>query len=400
MAFIKQYAQCASANLSDLPWEQIGRVVDALHDARWRRAAIYVCGNGGSAATASHMVNDLNKGANAQGAPRFRAHALVDNLPLLTAWSNDACYADALAEQLRNLARPGDVLVSFSGSGNSPNVLNAVALAAELGLTTIGFCGASGGKLAQIVDLAVLAPSGCMEQIEDLHMLLEHAIVSALRDRAQGELIPIMILANGYGAAPTQRALTPARPAVFLDRDGVINHNRAEHVKSWAEFELFPWAVSAVVRLASTPAAVVVVSNQAAIGRQQVSYEVVESINRRLMDIVAVQGGRIDAVAWCPHRPDQECECRKPKPGMLRYAADVLGIDLARSYMVGDAEGDMAAAVAVGCKPVLVLTGRGGRHRAQVEACWHDRCAVVEDLGAAVQWILADSQGFGCCDRR
>jgi D-sedoheptulose 7-phosphate isomerase len=107
MSYVQGYMQAVSATLANLPWEQIERAIDVLHEARLRRAQVFVCGNGGSAATASHMVNDLNKGANVEGMPRFRAIGLTDNVPLLTALSNDISYADALAEQLRNLARPG-----------------------------------------------------------------------------------------------------------------------------------------------------------------------------------------------------------------------------------------------------------------------------------------------------
>ena len=114
MRHIQSYARCVGETLEALPWEDLQKVASALQKARLCRATIFVCGNGGSAATASHFVNDLNKGANAPGVPRFRAVGLTDNVPLMTAWSNDAGYASAFVEPLSNLARPRDMLICFS----------------------------------------------------------------------------------------------------------------------------------------------------------------------------------------------------------------------------------------------------------------------------------------------
>lgn len=395
--YVTNYMQSVSRTLERLPWEQIDQCIEILHEARLCRANVFLCGNGGSAATASHFVNDLNKGANVPGVPRFRAVGLTDNVPLLTAWSNDLSYADAFVEPLRNLARPGDILVGISCSGNSANVLKAVRFAREIGVMTIGFTGSPGGELARLADLAIAAPNECTEQIEDVHMFLEHAIVSALRDRAQGELVPSLLLANGRGATPRTKGIDPALPkrgAILLDRDGVINDNRTDYVKSWEEIVLFPGTLQALRSLVHTPLPIIVITNQSAINRHLTSFETVESIHRRLMSLVSYHGGRIDAIAWCPHRPDEDCGCRKPKPGLLVYAADSLNLDLSRSYLVGDAESDIAAGMAVGCKTALVLTGRGTAQRFQVEEHWGERCRILSDIGAAARWILAESESI------
>jgi len=397
---LREYAHCVAQALEGLPWADVGRAVEVLHDARLGRAMVFTCGNGGSAATAAHFANDLSKGTDAPGMPRLRAISLVDNVPLLTAWANDAAYADAFAQQLRNLVRPEDVVVCFSGSGNSPNVLNAVRLAREVGATTIGFTGGRGGKLAEMVDLAVVVPNPCMEQIEDVHMLLEHAIISALRDRARSALVPSLLLANGRGAWPRSRGGGSGREktgAVFLDRDGVLNADRPDYVKSWEEFCLLPGTLAALRELAKSGLPVVVITNQAAINRGLVSFEVAESINLRMMAQLNASGARVDAVGWCPHRPEEGCGCRKPEAGLLTYAAEALDLDLGRSYLVGDAESDIAAGMAVGCKALFVLTGRGPGQRAQVEAHWGGHCKVLADLAEAVRWILDDLGGGHVC---
>jgi len=149
--------------------------------------------------------------------------------------------------------------------------------------------------------------------------------------------------------------------AVFLDRDGVICRNRDDHVKSWSEFQFLHRAPEAIARLANAGLPVVVVTNQAVINRGIVPASIVEDINRRMVAQVEASGGRIARVYYCPHRPDEHCDCRKPQPGMLLQAAKELGIELEASYLIGDAIADIQAAQAVGLKPYMVLTDRGKR---------------------------------------
>jgi D-glycero-D-manno-heptose 1,7-bisphosphate phosphatase len=147
--------------------------------------------------------------------------------------------------------------------------------------------------------------------------------------------------------------------AVFLDRDGVICENRPDHVKNWDEFQFLPGVKNSLAALSRLDLAVVVVTNQAVIGRGMVPANVVDDIHRRMMAEVASFGGRIDRVVYCPHRPDENCNCRKPRPGMLFQVAKEMGIDLCHSYMVGDAASDLVAGQCAGCQTFMVLTGRG-----------------------------------------
>jgi len=150
--------------------------------------------------------------------------------------------------------------------------------------------------------------------------------------------------------------------AVFLDRDGVICRNLGNHVKSWDEFQFLPQAKEAIARLTEAGLPVVVITNQAIINRGIVPASVVEDIHRRMIAEVETQGGRIARVYYCPHRPDEQCGCRKPQTGMLLQAATDLGIVPEDSCLIGDALTDILAAQAVGIKPYLVLSGRG-RHQ-------------------------------------
>jgi len=142
---------------------------------------IFIMGNGGSAATASHFALDLAKNTIVAGAPRLKAISLTDHVPLITAWSNDTAYEHIFAEQLANMIEPGDAAIGISTSGNSPNVINALCLAMQVGATTIGLLGARGGKMKDMVDAYVLVPGQNIEQEEDAHMILAHVITRHMR---------------------------------------------------------------------------------------------------------------------------------------------------------------------------------------------------------------------------
>jgi D-sedoheptulose 7-phosphate isomerase len=151
----------------------------------WKRAydeerTIFLLGNGGSASTASHIACDINKGACLHAKKKFRVMALTDNLPTILALANDIGYEAIFVEQLKNFARPGDVVVGISGSGNSPNVLRAIEYARELPCTTIGVCGYSGGKLKPLVDCCFHVKVDDMQIAEDLHMVLGHILMRLL----------------------------------------------------------------------------------------------------------------------------------------------------------------------------------------------------------------------------
>lgn len=181
---IEKYITDVNTTVASLPVERIAEVVRLLQQARAGGRRVYIFGNGGSAATASHFASDLSKGAISKGRPRIKAFALTDNVPLLTAWANDTTYENIFAEQLENYVEPGDIVIGISGSGNSPNVLKAVEVARSKGAITVGMIGFGGGKLKELVDFAVIVPSYNMEQVEDIHLLLEHVITTCLREAA------------------------------------------------------------------------------------------------------------------------------------------------------------------------------------------------------------------------
>lgn len=599
----------------------IEAVVDEIMRA-WRdERAIFIAGNGGSAALASHMATDLCR-ITAPGQRRFRVHALTDNQSLMTAWANDTAYENIFSEQLLNACQFGDLFIAISCSGNSPNVVRAACVARELGARVVSFTGNKACLLRELSDVSVAAPVSFIGMQEDIHVILNHMIASALmkklteaarraaqpvkgfvlaagegarlrpltlnmpkpmlpidgrpllertlqwlrrhgvrdiainlhhcpdvivnyfgsgealdvelaysyedtplgtaggvrrmrdfigdsplvvvygdvltdmnlhdllafhrrvtaRDSAAGvtlslyrvtnptevglvdmdaagrilrfvekpkpedvftdlanagvmvvepwviDMIPPdvffnfgrdlfpMLLEKGvamYGlAAPEDtfvmdigshatydraqqdwpahlraRQMIP-QPAIFIDRDGVINRNRPDYVKSWAEFEFLPGAIEALRRLCEPGWPIIIVSNQSAVGRGIVAQQTVDEIHARMVAAIRRAGGRVDDVLYCPHAPQDRCDCRKPQPGLLYRAAERHNIDLSRSYMIGDAACDVEAACAAGCAPVVVRSGRWAEQVAALRAHAGDIRHVAADLAEGADWIL------------
>ena len=174
MEYIRNYLKHLKVALDGFDLETVKYCREMIANARDRGSQIFVCGNGGSAATASHLANDLGKGASLGQRKRFRIIALTDNIPWMTALANDVSYESIFSEQLENLGRPEDLLIAISGSGNSRNVLNAVELADRIGIRTLAWTGFGGGQLAGMVDHAVVVDSHHMGRVEEAHTVLMH----------------------------------------------------------------------------------------------------------------------------------------------------------------------------------------------------------------------------------
>jgi len=165
----------------------VERVIGVFREARDNGRHIFVCGNGGSASTASHFACDIVKGASYGYEKRFRIMALNDALPTLMAYSNDVGYECVFAEQLKNFAQPGDVFMALSGSGNSPNVVSAMNYANQAGCTTIALTGRDGGSLGPLANIQIQVAVPHMGRIEDAHMVICHMICYYFMERNEGD---------------------------------------------------------------------------------------------------------------------------------------------------------------------------------------------------------------------
>ena len=177
---IKSYLGDVAKLVSELDTDQIDDLVQTLKKAYEEGRHVLLCGNGGSGALASHLACDFQKGIGALSDRKFRALALTDGMPLITAWANDTDYNNIFSEQVATWARQGDVLIAISGSGNSPNVLKAVEVANSLGAITIGITGMGGGKLAKLAHKSIIVQSDNMQQIEDIHVVISHLVFTCL----------------------------------------------------------------------------------------------------------------------------------------------------------------------------------------------------------------------------
>lgn len=200
-SFYEQYAQDITNTLRAIDWQPVNDMVRILHTARLQSRQVFVMGNGGSASTASHLACDLNKNTVQSGIPRFKVLACTDNMAAVTAYANDVGYEWVFAEQIRNFLQPEDIVLAISTSGNSPNILRAVEVANRMNAFTIGWTGYRGGKLADLVDLSINVPSNCVEQIEDIHVMLEHMATTALRRAAQDPHTAVLPLSLAYHQA-------------------------------------------------------------------------------------------------------------------------------------------------------------------------------------------------------
>jgi D-sedoheptulose 7-phosphate isomerase len=182
----RAYLDSVSRLLAQLPAEPLVGIVDRLLEAYRSGRRLLLLGNGGSAATASHLVADFQKCVYLAGGKTFQALAVTDSMPLITAWANDTSYENVFAEQVRTWTQPDDLVLAISGSGNSPNVLRAVTVARECGAYTIGLAGFQGGKLKALVHECIVVPSDNMQQIEDVHMVIGHVLFRRMMERITG----------------------------------------------------------------------------------------------------------------------------------------------------------------------------------------------------------------------
>lgn len=182
-ATIERYWSEMRLTIDAMPYAALAQVAEALLQCKERGGTVFVVGNGGSAATASHFACDLAKGAQSPAVTPFRVFPLTDNVPLLTAWANDVSYDQVFAQQLAPLVQPGDALVAISASGSSPNILAAARTARRHGAEVIALTGATGGKLFRLADLAVRVPSPRIEQVEDAHLMAAHCLCVTLREQ-------------------------------------------------------------------------------------------------------------------------------------------------------------------------------------------------------------------------
>ncbi len=359
-----EYARKAQTMLAGFPHEAAERAAALIVACYEGGGKVLVCGNGGSAMEAQHLVSELvgKFECDRVGLPAFALH---QNPASLTAIANDYGYDDAYAHQVEALGNEGDVLVAISTSGGSENAVRAVLAARDRGIATIGYLGggggAGGGRLGAVVDVPVVLAAPDTATVQAGHLVLTHTICGLVEE-----------------------ALFPNK-AVFLDRDGTLIVDR-NYGSDPDGVELLEGVAEGLRALRAAGYRLVLVTNQSGVARGYFDEGAVGRMHDRLQRVLDAEGAALDGLEYCPHHPEgvvaayaTYCTCRKPAPGMLRRAARKHGVNLSASWMVGDIEADVEAGRRAGARTILV-----GPETAQPPPDHR-----VEDFAAAVRHILA-----------
>ncbi len=337
--YLRSYIEDLRWTLGEFDAGVLQRIITALERARSDGRQVLLIGNGGSAATASHMACDMGKGTADLKDPAFarlRVVSLADNNALMTAIGNDISFDDVFVEQLKIVMRDGDVVIAISASGNSPNLVKGVEYAKSRGAETIGLLGFGGGRLARMVDHPLVVSSRNYGISEDIHLVVMHIFTQYLRRVFAG----------------------PARPVAFVDRDGVINRRPAPHtyVQGWEQFTFLDHARPLLRGLRAGGYDIVVITNQQGVGKGLLSLATLAGIHSEMTRSLAADGIPIAGVFACPHLEQDGCFCRKPRPGLIHRAVNELNfmIDLPRSVLIGDSDSDIEAGKAVGLRTLRI----------------------------------------------
>ena len=353
----------------------IEKAARLLAETRMAGGRLFILGVGGSAANASHAVNDFRKIA------AIEAYAPTDNVSELTARTNDEGWATVFESWLRtSRLRKRDLLLVFSVGGGdlernvSPNLVAALRFARAVGASIVGIVGRDGGYTATVANACILIPT-----INPMHVT-PHA------EAFQAVVWHLLVSHPILKVEQTKWESTATRPelhrAVFLDRDGVLNRavireGRPFPPANEAQLEITADAKSLLQRLKERGYRLLVVTNQPDVSKGITARETVEAINLRLTKELP-----LDDILVCYHTDADECDCRKPKPGLLLEAARRHQIDLAASFMVGDRWRDVEAGQRAGCRAILIEDEYAEKAPAQPPD------SEVHSLREAVDWIL------------
>jgi D-sedoheptulose 7-phosphate isomerase len=381
--FAQQFLAEAKDVIDRLDAASIENAAALLALTRTSGGRLFILGVGGSAANASHAVNDFRKIAG------IEAYAPTDNVSELTARVNDEGWATVFEAWLRvSRLRANDLVLVFSVGGGdleknvSPNLVAALEYAKTVGAKIVGIVGRDGGHTAKVADVCILIPTVNPAHVTPhteafqaivWHLLVSHPAVKQRQTKWES---------SSPGNVPGNEQL---RPAVFLDRDGVINRAVVRDGKPFPpsgveELELLPGVASSLLDLKARGFNLFVITNQPDVARGTETRAAVEAIHQALASSLP-----IDDIFVCYHDDADHCACRKPKPGMLLEAQRKNHIDLSRSFVVGDRWRDIDAGHAAGCKTILIDYGYRERKPAQPPE------ATVRSLREAADWIICSS---------
>ncbi len=312
--------------IKNLDTVDIIKVADVIISSLKNGGKAIFMGNGGSAADAQHFAAELS-GRYLMDRPAMAGIALSNVVPI-TAIGNDYGYEFVFKRQIESICNKNDVVIGFSTSGNSENVILAIDAAKKIGATTISFTG-NGGKMKDMTDVPVVIDSNETPRIQEGYYVACHAVCG-------------MVERGMYGSK-----------AVFIDRDDTI-YDDVGYCSNPDDFDVFDYVPNAISRLNKAGYMVILITNQSGINRGYFDVETLNSIHDKMLKQISEGGGKIDDIFYCPHRPDENCSCRKPEIGMGIDAIKKYGINVRESYMIGDSDADMGFGEKLGCRTIRV----------------------------------------------
>jgi D-sedoheptulose 7-phosphate isomerase len=334
---IASYLKNVTKIVSSLDKRAYDSVLSEIKRAAQQRHTIYLVGNGASSITVSHFANDLmkNSGENISNllGLGIRVIALSDNMPFFTAVSNDISTDMAYVEYLKACALSGDLLIIFSSGIPHRNLVEGAKFSFKKGLRVVSVTGELPKGLKEYSHVLCSVKGESTEEIDSAHTFLCHSWAVQLKKELKMSV-------------------------VFLDRDGVINRNRADYIKSWDEFVFLPGVEEAIRKLNEKGYAIVVVTNQAVVGHKIIRLEVLNDIHARMDSALYSQGAMISKIYYCPHVPADNCKCRKPRNGMIEQAFKELPLDREKGIMIGDSYTDIEAGQKSGLTTILLSGDR------------------------------------------
>ncbi|MDR1954683.1 MAG: HAD-IIIA family hydrolase [Candidatus Methanoplasma sp.] len=305
---------------------KIREAADVIIEAVKKGGQVIFMGNGGSSADAQHIAAEFS-GKYAFDRPAM-AGVSLSNIAPVTAIGNDYSYDLVFQRQIEAVCRAGDIVVGLSTSGNSRNVLLAVEAAKRRGAYTISFTG-EGGVLKGMVDLGIIIPTKETPRVQEGYLAACHTICGIVERELFGQ------------------------KAVLIDRDDTIVED-VPYCNDPGKLRMLPGVPKAISKLKDAGYLVIMVTNQSGIARGILDEDTLESIHDRLMEEIEAGGGKIDDIFFCPHHPDQHCDCRKPEIGMGVAAILKHNINPKTSYMIGDKDKDIEFGKRLGMRTYLV----------------------------------------------
>ena len=304
----------------------IERISDVLVKTIKNGGQVIFMGNGGSSADAQHLAAEFT-GRYLMERDPMPAISL-SNIAPVTAIGNDYTFDTVFKRQTEAYARKGDAVICISTSGNSKNVIEAMKAAKEKGAVTISFTG-MGGVMKDMADHALIIPSMETPRIQEGYMVAGHTICGL-----------------------TERGVF-GKKAVFIDRDDTIAKDRP-YCSRPEDMLLFKGVPESIAKLNKAGYLVILITNQSGVARGKFSEDDLSRIHKKMISDIEKGGGRIDDIFYCPHHPDDKCECRKPEIGMGEKAIMKYKIDTKASFMVGNSDADMEFGKAIGCESIMV----------------------------------------------